>query len=326
MSLRIYLFAMGMCTFITHGDSFDDLPVDIKRPLLAPIKFTRPGLEYYFKYSFNQGDIYNQVLSRCFEHTIDCLKFGMSLEKPRGFIDATFSMFHQRYMDCNYINVHAYIIFLEQLPSLLGPVFEHHIEEEREIIKGCIRSALKKYQSSAKQHTFMDTVADEIIAFRTTEPTIQELQFGITRFLENVTSKLVWDVREQEEVWKTVKTIAQDLETLATYGILPDTKILNQLYWSLITRFCYFIDCAGSNLSLDCYKIIYKDLDERSCMLLALEEQEELMKPKVERLRESVKNGIEKAMALNRGIATDGVVQLANVPQQVTPQVVHQST
>lgn len=282
---------------------------EIIQEFLKPIKFTQVGMKTFFERSFNTTSYGQEFMPFCFVHVMDFLEFGVEVEQPLSFIDAAFGMFHQKYTECMFTNPYAVLTLLEQLPTKIGHLFKENDVAERAIIKDCIRAALKRYQANPQQTSFTDTVADEIMTYDRQEPTIREVQYNLTRFSEGILNKLIWDVHEQEEVWENFKKIMKSLETMHEHNMFPDAKNLNQLYWSVINRFYYFIDCAGSQLPLECYKTMYRQINDESLSFLLLEEQEEYMKTKKDRLLEAIDDGVRKVYALSKGIVTDGIVK-----------------
>ena len=63
-------------------------------------------------------------------------------------------------------------------------------------------------------------------------------------FLEIAMAKLIWSPEEHEKIWENVKAISRQLEVLIQHNILNDANDLDDLYWTLIHRFCFFLEIA----------------------------------------------------------------------------------
>ncbi|MFA6066799.1 MAG: hypothetical protein WC707_06480 [Candidatus Babeliaceae bacterium] len=280
---------------------------------LKPVKFTQPGVRCFFKHTFNQTSYSEHFLPACFLHCLDFLEFGVQLDQPNGFLESSLDIFHQKLKESQWVNPFALHIMLKEFPRLFEPITKNYKEAQKELIKKIIKHALLTRFTELKQDPsgFIDNLADEIMV--TThgsdgEPTVQQLQWCIVRFIESGLNKLIWDPRDQLETWENVKTLGSCLDALYDSAIIPDTKMLNQCYWSLIYRYCYFIESTGPALSLETYSAIQQDLTNASLAFLYLEEQEDFITTKVDRLHKALVEGELKARAHASGIITDYVI------------------
>ncbi len=62
---------------------------------------------------------------------------------------------------------------------------------------------------------------------------------------------------------------------------------LDDLLKSLVERFVYFLELTGSDLSFDVIETIKKDLESGNLLFHMIDEQEEFIESKVDRLKKS---------------------------------------
>lgn len=284
---------------------------DILLSFLKPIKFTRTGIQCFFKHRFNNSFYAKNFLSCCLDDLNCFLERAHGMEFPRTYCESVIDLFHQRLKESSWINPYALFLFLERVPEPLGPVFNENLLAQQTAIARCLRTALLNKFDQLKQEPdlFISSVSEEIFMVTNSngeETSVRELQHCLHRFLECALNKIIWDPREGTETWECFKAIAESLETLRNYGILNDTKSLNQLYWSLLYRFCYFIECAGSEIPLQTYKLMNEEAP--LLMWLTLEEQEDFIMSKGERLKKALAEGEAKARARAHGILSDVVL------------------
>ncbi len=299
----------------------DTSPLPDQREILrsfidTKITFSQEGLHVFFKRTFNRDLYGNSLLPLTFIHVIDFLEYGRTIKNPRSFAVSVLDIFLTRFKRAQWANAYAILQLLENLPRLLGPLCGEPVDsldylKHQKAVKEYLYAALLTGFGELKKNpdAFLDKVSYDITALIAEpklddEASIHELHHVTVRFLESILDKLIFDLREQEYVWKTVKLIAEHLELLLGAHILPDVKTLNQLYWSLLERFCYALETMGSLVSHDTYQAIKNDLAQPSIPLLLLEEQEDFLTPKLTRLKKAITDGEIKARAREHGILT----------------------
>ena len=278
---------------------------------LKPIKFTRSGMRCFFKHRFNHSIYAKDFLACCFDDLDSFLERAKDIPHPRSYCESVIDIFHQRLKESSWVNPYAFFLLLERLPEHLGSLCEENLLASQAAIARCLRNALLNRFNELKQtpDTFITDVSQEIFMITQSsdeEISVRELQHCVRRFLECSLNKIIWDPREGLEAWECFKAIADSLETLRNYGIVTDTKALNHLYWSLLYRYCYFIECAGSEVSAESYKTMQEELSLLTW--LSLEEQEDFILTKKERLKKALAEGEIKARARAHGILSDVVL------------------
>jgi hypothetical protein len=259
------------------------------------IQFTEQGIKKFLM-RFNSTTYRDHALPNySMMHLIEFMDYSKNMDAPRSFCLSILNLFHTRIKDCSWIHPYAFTMFINELPNALKHVC---IDDEATIkaeIKQTIRQALLQDFQTLKvnPNAFLDKVSDTIYEqiMYNEEPVLIEFQAFMVRFLENIMSKLVWDPLEGADTWESTKLIAEKLDALVEARVLRDDTELNNLYWTLITRYCYFLDSFGSQISKETLLAIQHDIRERTHILVGLSEDEELAMTKAERLQQSLLTG-----------------------------------
>jgi 6-pyruvoyl-tetrahydropterin synthase len=147
---------------------------------------------------------------------------------------------------------------------------------------------------------FLNDLSQEIVKTLSKEPehvetTVDELRKTTLVFLETALSKLIWCPDDSVETWNSVKKISEQLAKLVDHKILGDSEDLNDLYVTLLERYCFFIDLASNHLPVSFYEEIKKDISAKKPALLSLAEQDEMIETKETRLRRTLAQGEQYA-------------------------------
>lgn len=277
-------------------------------------RFTKIGLADFFKFQFNTA-LYAQFLPRSFIHLADFLDYANTTKKPASFVIKVFNIFDQRIKECSWVNSYALLALMEEFLVRLPQYCEASDEEERAMqIKNELHKMYEKHKDSIlndKPEAFFEHASkaiDTVIRPAQDAMDTLELQMRVSKFLENAIQKIIWSPSEQLEIWKSTCAIASKLHNLYTAGILPSLDDLNILTWTLIYRFSYFIDCAGSQLTTDLFKQMLEDTQLNKISVFSIEEQEHFLLPKKQFIEEIATRGQAKAAAAASGIYVDGII------------------
>ena len=112
----------------------------------------------------------------------------------------------------------------------------------------------------------------------------------------------MWSPQDEMKTWQSAKKIARQLAELMECNILDDVNDLDDLYWSIVHRYCFLLDINATEMPLSFYEDIQNDLADQQPLLLALEEQEDFIERKAERLLRSLVRGKARRAAFDRGI------------------------
>ena len=130
----------------------------------------------------------------------------------------------------------------------------------------------------------------------------QELRHTTVRFLEVGLNKLVWHPEEYDKIWTNVKTISRQLEALMEHAIIDDANDLDDLFWTLIHRFCYFLDLSHHALPTKFFEAIKNDIATDQLLLVELEEQEALITSKRDHVLHAVRTGLARKQGVAQGL------------------------
>lgn len=219
-----------------------------------------------------------------------------------------------------YVNAYAALDMIEKLPHLIDPYVTHY--KFRSIFnhdnlfsldpidrfKKTINSMLfKKFSINfdlfkSDPEIFLDQLSEDIAQVAQEEVSMQQLKQTTIRFLEVALSKLIWSPNDQTKTWDNVKSVSNQLAALLEANIVEDLDALDDLYWTLIHRYCFFIDLTSTSLNVETYDQIKNDITNSQLLLFETEEQQEYMESKAECLSRTVLLGKAKKEAYNHGL------------------------
>lgn len=294
--------------------------VDMLTFYSAPIKFTQSGVRCYFTHTFNKKE-YLEYLPNNFTHVVQFIKYGLDTDQSFSFYLSVLKLFHQKLKGAPYINAYAFSQMLDELSSPLEALLHEEPVNLFALFKNKLRqiffsSFANKFSSFQDDPAaFLDELSDEIIqafkendAFTEENTTRTQLRNMVVRFLENTTARLVWSPKDQDEIWTNIKTIAHQFERLHTVGVISDASDLDDLYWSLIHRFCLFLELTGSHLPQALYEKIKNEIMGGSLPFIMHSEQEELITPKAAHLLDAIYGAEVKGIAREHGIIAEAIV------------------
>ena len=278
-----------------------------------PLKFTRSGIRCFLKHTFSREEYAEEFLPHNFCHLIEFLEYGNHSEQNNLYIQSTIRLFTNKVKACNYVSADAFFNVIERFPTLLKNHFVKKppslLADAQNAIKRILYTTfLSKFSFFKKDpDSFFEDLSGDIAealhnsSFVQTQVDLELLRQGIIKFLEITLNKVIWTPLDQDEVWTSVKAISFKLEELVDHAIINQDE-LDDLFQSLLERFIHFLDLAGSELSLNLINTINNEIDEGKVLFLTLEEQEEFITPKAERLRKALEKTETKILARAQGI------------------------
>lgn len=262
----------------------------------SPITMTRSGIDTFISSIYNHPTYAQTLLPYNFFHLLQLLHHGVATKQPRSYMQSIVQLFTNKLKACPYVDADSCNELLTQLPDLLEPYIittcQCTINALQKRIDSVVYSQfLKKFDtfktdpdcflrdlSCSIYHEMESITKDQDFI------SLEELQKNILVFLEVMFSKLVWNPTTKKESWHLVKSIAESTTVFLERGLLGTTDDLNGLFISLLERYCVFIDLFTLELPLDFYDGVMHDVLDSTIPLLELEEQENLIEPKRERL------------------------------------------
>ncbi len=253
---------------------------------LQKIDFNQSGIKTFFSHTFNRADYGSTFLPHNFFHLTQFLEYGRRTKQPHDFYDEVVRLFGQKLKSASFVNSAAFEVLLLNLNFSLPSLFPQEKVSFWQRVNDILWESFKNNFSFLKRDplSFFETISKEIVQTVKQEVTTPDRLRGvITRFIGTGIDKLAWCPDDQLATWKSFKTIANRLALLYEKNVITDPRDLNELYWGLIERYCYFLELTASHLSLDTCLAIRADLNTTSLALFAMEEQEEGIETKKER-------------------------------------------
>jgi hypothetical protein len=264
--------------------------VDLVNFFCKPIDFTPEGISYYFKYVYNHPE-YVHHLPYNFSHMIQFLEYGTKSGQNEQFAGSVIKMFLQKIKAAPYVEAENFAEFLPKLTQAMKPYLEKKeasfLNEMQIVIKEKLSKIFAQYFSYFQKNPdgFMTSLAEQI-AKQTNQSITQQhidvehLKKDVLRFLEMASNKLVWSSKDDIQVWYTCNRLAHECQICLDQKVLCNQDALDDICWSFIHRFCYFVELSHDALSKNFYAQVLHDLQTKPLALVALEEQEDLMTTK----------------------------------------------
>jgi len=280
----------------------------------APVDMSPDGIKNFLQQVYNRSE-YFELLPTNLTHLLDFLRNGKKNNQSRAYIRSVVKLFSNKIKGVQYINAYAFSFMLADFPHLLSDYFlikrPNGLNKYKEELNSILyQTFLAKYDFFKKSpQEFFDSLSQDIIeTLQHDLPALSddvgpdELRHTLVRFLEISINKLIWHPEEHTKIWASVKGISNQLEALMEHNIIDDANDLDDLYWTLIHRFCYFLDLAHADLPIKFLETIKEDIATQQLLLIELEEQEPLITSKRDHLLQAVRAGIARKQAIDKGI------------------------
>lgn len=275
------------------------------------IEFTHSGIASFFNHTFNRKEYGTEFLPHNFTHLAQFIEYGQQSRQSKEFTEGVLRLFNQKLKMSSYVSAPAF----ERLLMQTSPYLEYQLAQKEfslwQEIKTSLMSTFKTRFSYLQENPlgFFEDISKDIsqkVSLQVTTP--DRVRFSLLRMLTSGCDKVVWSPSDQEQTWASFKTIGSHIERLHKNKVIPDELDANDLYWSLVERYAYFLDLVGSQLNLETCEAIKKDIREQKISWLQASEQEEGLQTKTERLTEVLLETEAKIRAGSYGLITDGVI------------------
>ena len=278
----------------------NDPSVDLFSYFLRPIDFSKEGIAHYFKYTYNH-DTYTEYLPYNFSHMIQFLEFGQTHDQNEAYAKSIIKLFLQKIKGCDFVSSYSLITSMPKLADSLAPYIEKKeagfLEELQKNLKVRFSKIFSTYYSYFQKNpdAFLEALSEQI-AKKTNEVQtqqhidVEQIRKDVLRFLETCISKLVWDPTDAYDAWIAINEIATQTEQFLDKKLLSDVDAFDDICWSLIHRFCYFIDVSSENISQEIFIQIINDIHTEKLILFEVEEQEDLIVHKKDFVLNKIKN------------------------------------
>lgn len=281
----------------------------------APIEFTAEGLNNFFENIYNQYWYGKEFLPSNFTHMIQFLEFGKQTKQQGAFFKSVLKLFGNKLKSSSYVNSYAFIELLNVMPNLTKQYFiipEANIfEYNKKLINNIMyKSFLSEFSVFKKDpKVFLKNLSENILQTLNkqshlveTHVNMEHLRQSLVRFLELAIAKLIWSPEDHKNIWDLFYATAKKIEAFANNKIIADLDNLDDIYWSLIYRFCFFLELAAQELPIDFYLDFKNKLAACDLCIFQIEEQEQSIKTKHTQLVQALFEGEAKARAYKSGI------------------------
>jgi hypothetical protein len=247
-----------------------------------------------------------EILPNNFSHLFNLITSGNTNNQSPTYLRSIIKLFSNMLKGAEYVNAYEFESFMARFPILVQPYFSlnasksyitqvalydaHMFDRFKVTVNNVLYMKFSSEYESFKRNPneFLEYISSEIVTIAQEEITREQLRQGIIRFAEIALSKLIWDVSNPEKSWDNTKKIATHFATLLEYNILDDLNDLDDLYWSLLTRYCYFIDVTAIDLFPAFYTTIKNDISSGKVLLLELAEQDSFVEPKLSYMQRTI--------------------------------------
>ncbi|MDP3787779.1 MAG: hypothetical protein Q8Q60_00505 [Candidatus Chromulinivorax sp.] len=277
-----------------------DQNLDLFHYFMRDVNFSKDGITHYFKYIYNH-EKYTEYLPYNFSHMIQFLEFGQTNNQSEAYAKSIIKLFLQKIKGCDFINSYSMITAMPKLADALSPYMVKKeatfLQELQKSLKARFSNIFSTYYSYFQKNpdAFLEALSEQI-AKKTNEVQtqqhvdVEQIRKDILRFLETCISKLVWSSQDAYEAWTAINELATQTEQFLDKKLLSDVDAFDDICWSLIHRFCYFIDISAEDIPQEIFMQIVNDIHNEKLILLEIEEQENIMTSKKNYLLKKIKN------------------------------------
>ncbi len=267
---------------------------DLVTYFCKPIEFTPEGIAHYFKYVYNHPEYIN-YLPYNLSHMIQFLKYGLETGQNEAYAASVIKMFLQKVKAAPYIEAESFVNFMTEFSKVIKPYIEkkqtNFLAEMQVVLKNKLSEMFTRYFNVFQKNpdTFMNSLAEQIAKQTNQSVTqqhieVEQIKKDVLRFFEISANKLIWSSNDDVQTWYCCNRLAHECQICLENNVLCDANALDDMCWSIIHRFCYFVDLSKDTLSKDFYAQVLHDLQTKPLLLTALEEQEQLMITKKDHL------------------------------------------
>lgn len=258
-----------------------------------------------------------EILPNNFSYLIQLLEYGNKTNQSRDYVQNVLSLFSKLIKGSEYINSYVFGSLVEQLPGLLKNNFMYYqpgspveklalndldvLDRLQQTVTTFMYGKFTNEFNLFKENPdkFLDELTRKVVSTTTEEMSIESLRQTVVRFLEVGLSKLIWSAHDHEKSWESFKTISNKIATLMEFNIVDDLNDLDELFWTLVHRYCYFLDLHSTELPISFFERVKKDISTQQLTLFDLEEQESFIQSKSECLVHTLLTQEAKKRAFN---------------------------
>lgn len=271
----------------------------------------------YAKEIFNK-DYYTKELSQDGTILIQFLELSKEMNVKLDIFYVCMRLFYNKIKECELIDDNVIVYILENMPPLIDNYFDDKprvfdLTFIKKHIESMILSQLTDHITEfiGKPDIFVSELSNKMAKFFKDQQghldkvekrkDLQErLRNMYVRFFEVAIGKTIWNIKHPEGIWKSFIGIANGLQILAQYNIISHMDDLDDLFWSLTRRFCFFLDLVGASLPVSFYQEVEADLANGVVFFLEYQEQDQGIRTKKDALLTALASSKVKSIAFEQ--------------------------
>jgi hypothetical protein len=295
--MKRVLFSMMICICFISQVEAKKKQAD---PTEQPTQMTPASLLQSIQRELKDPNYRRDILPSNFSYLIQLLEYGYKTDQSRDYTQNVLSLFSKLLKGCEYVNSYVFGSLVEQFPRLLKKNFMYYkagspteqlalndldmLARLQKTVTTCMYGKFTNEFNAFKENpdAFLDDLTKKIIGATSEEMSIESLRQTVVRFLEVGLSKLVWSAHDHDKSWESLKTISDRIATLMECNVIDDLNDLDELFWTLVHRYCYFLDLHSTELPVAFYEKVKQDISTQQLALFDLEEQENFIQSKSE--------------------------------------------
>ena len=262
------------------------------------------------------------ILPYDMQYITTLLEHGNRTHQSRPYYQSVFRLFTNLFKRTPCLNATSFEQCVAQVPRLIKKQFEatvaHTILNQIQVkdlelvhrfqamVNGMLFQSLSTQYDCFKKdpELFLNNLSQTITSIAQEEIEIEQLRVAIVRFLELGLGKVAWSSETIEESWVSVKQLSRSIMQLFEEKIIDDSCLIDDLLWSLLTRYCYFLEIYATEIPLEFYLMLEKELDNQLPAFLTLDEQESFIETKKSYFVRTVMQCKAQNSNFQRGIIT----------------------
>jgi len=295
-------------------DCDNEFNKEYKNPFF-PVEFTPNGLNNFFTNIYNKHWYGQEFLPSNFSHMIQFLQYGKKTKQTAPYLKSVLKLFGNKLKASSYVNSYALLDLLDMLPNLtqhyftinLGNIFEQNKKTINDLMYNNFLSDFSFFKKEPKK--FLHDLSTKIIEKINKESNIidthvnlEHVRQSLVRFLEQSVGKLIWSPKDHANIWEIFYRTTKKIAELS--DIAEDMDNLDDLYWSLVHRFCFFLDLTGHEMPAEFYKDFRIKLAAADLPMFQIAEQEQAITNKENKLMQALLEGEARSMAYKEGLIT----------------------
>lgn len=292
------------------------------RPIAAESKTSifQKSFIKYVKEIYNKRN-YANILSQDGSHILQFLDLSNEMNLGPETVYVCFRLFYNKIKACELIDDTVVLQILNPLPSLVGRYFVSENTQDFHtnlsiISKNIENILLTKFTDHLidfqnEPESFVSKLATELTLYyqkevetiqkqHMKEESVNRLREITIRFFDTALGKVIWDPSMHVNIWESFISMGQGLGQLATDNILNHMDDLDDLLWTLVHRFCFFLDLTGTRLPLSFYQEVETDLENGAVFFLEYKEQDEGITTKKETIMHALVQAKTRALAYEK--------------------------